>query len=144
MICGFLAPAQFAARRTQHEIRIETGGQFVSVLVVESLRAGMHCLVHVRDKKRLRGTWRRDAESCDTAFQIDRYPQLFQKIHAEDAVDRSAACFGDGAQVNRRQSDALQGVIAQGELADQDFLCVECSCFIPGLDPDRSVMSPWK
>ncbi len=133
MICGFVTPAQFAARGTQHEIRIETGSQFVGILVIESLGAGMHCSVHVRDEKGLRGTWRRDAKACDTAFQVDRYPELFQKIHPEDAVDRATACFSDGAQVNRRQLDALQDVIAQGELTDRDLSCIECSCFIPGL-----------
>jgi len=35
MVDGLVASAQFAARRTQHEIRIETKGQPVGVCVVE-------------------------------------------------------------------------------------------------------------
>src|SRR6266481_8050346 len=140
MNCGFVAPAQLAAWGTQHEIGIEAGGQFLRILVVESLRAGMHCFVHIVDKNRLSGTWRSNAEPCNTAFQIDGYSELFQKIDPKDAVDCAAACFGNGAQVNCRKPNALQGVIAQGELADQDFSRVEYSCFIPGLDLDRSDM----
>src|ERR1700751_4967918 len=48
MIRGLVSPTQFATRGTQYEVRIETGAQFVDVLVIKSLRAGMYCFIHVR------------------------------------------------------------------------------------------------
>src|SRR5260221_823580 len=95
MIRRLVSPAQFAARGAQHEIRIETRGQFGGVPVIKSLGAGMYCLVHVLVKRGLRGTWWRDAQARDAAFQIDRYTQLLQKIHSEDSVDLAATRFGD-------------------------------------------------
>src|SRR5260370_37046391 len=104
----------------------------------------MYCLVHVLDNSGLRGTWWREAEARDTAFQIDRYAQLLQKIHPEDSVDLAATRFGDGAQVNRRQLNAQQDVIAQGEFADRNCACIESSCFIPRLYAARSARPPGK
>ncbi len=112
MIDRLVASTQFAAGRTQHEIRIETKGQLVGICVVEGFRAETHCLVHICNKRRLSGTSRRAAEARHAMLQVDCYTQLLQEIHAENPVEWTAARFGDCVQVNRREADASQTVAA--------------------------------
>jgi hypothetical protein len=121
MIGGLVPSAQFAAGGAQDEILIETKGQPVGVRVVEGYRAGVHCLFHICNERRLRGAWLRGADARHTAFQVDGYPQLLQEVHAENSVEWAAARFGDCGQVNRREPDASETMAAQRKLADRNF-----------------------
>src|ERR1700758_3657743 len=96
----------------------------------------MHCLLHLCNKGRLRGTRRCDAEARYATLQVDGHAQLLQEVHAENSVEWAATRFGDCGQVNRWQLDAAQTVATQPELADRNFESLQCGGFIPRCDVD--------
>jgi len=96
----------------------------------------MYRLLHICNKRRFGSAGRRDAEARHATLQVDGYAQLLEEVHPENSVERAAARLGDRGQINRRQSDASQTMATQCELADRNFACIQCGCFIPGLDVD--------
>jgi hypothetical protein len=116
MIGGLLAAAQFSGRGTEDEIRIEAGGKFCRVRVVERFRAGMHSLLHLRDDGNFCRARRGEAEARDATLQVNGDAELLEEVHAEDSIERGAAGFGESGQVNRGERDVKQNVAAELQL----------------------------
>src|ERR1700723_1430782 len=95
MVSGLVAPAEFSGGRAQGEIGIEAGGERGGVGVIECCRAGMHSLFHFRDDGDFRGAGSGDAEARDAALEVYGYAELFEKVNAEDSIERGTARFGE-------------------------------------------------
>ena len=134
MVGGLFAAAKFAGGRAQDEIGIEAGGELIGVGVIESFGAGMHGLLHFGDERFFGGTGRCDGEAGDAALQVNGDAEALEEIHAEDAIERAAAGFGDGGEINGGEADISQDVIAEGKFGDGNFAGFQRSDFIPGLD----------
>ena len=141
MVGGLFAAAEFAAGGAEDEIGIEAGGELIGVSVVEGFGAGVHGFLHFGDERFFGGAGLCDGEAGDTALQVNGDAESFEEIHAEDAIERAGAGFGDGREINGGKADAAQSVIAERKFVDGNFAGFQGRDFIPGLHADLGGMS---
>jgi hypothetical protein len=93
-------------RRVQNNIRIEAVRENGGIALLEGIGTVVHVRFHQIEKQFRVG--RRSSERSDLALQIDGDAHFVEEVDAEDAVDRGAASFADGAEVNGRQLGVAQ------------------------------------
>src|ERR1700730_3356137 len=96
VVYGLISAVKLSARRTQRELRIETGTEPFCVCVVEGCGTGDYRLLHLRDERQFREVPGRHNQPSHAVFQVDRHLQLLEEIPSTNSIKLPAAGFRDG------------------------------------------------
>lgn len=118
---AFSRPAIFAPGCTQHQVSIEAGFEFFLIRTIERFRAIVHGLFHFGNQGTFCGIGRRKGKPRDATLQVDGHPELFEQVHAEDAVNGAAAGFNHWTEIDGGQLQVPEFAVSRGELGNGNF-----------------------
>jgi hypothetical protein len=96
VVHGLISAVKLSVRRTQRELRIETGTEPFCVCFVEGCGTEDYRLLHLRDERQFRGVPGRHTQPSHAAFKVDCHLQLLEEIHSQNSIKLPAAGFRDG------------------------------------------------
>src|SRR4029077_5918327 len=101
-------------RRVKDDFRVETALELIGFGLLKRDGALAHRLVHfaVNDA----GIGGIDAERSDLSLESDGDRYFVKQIDAENAVDRASAGVADGTQIDSRQFQIAQALLAESQL----------------------------